>query len=236
MSSSINQNNMSEDKKISRSSFLKGMGALGALGTIPFLATSCNEKAITPKVYEGKNKDAIIDNIMTRRSVRKYTDQEITQETLDVIMRCAIFAPSAVNAQPWEVRVIHNPEILKEINERWRKTTAPKDAESARDMEFSVLHHAPILIVIAGESKNPKARVDVGIMLQTILLSAHGLGLGTCPIGMLIPPLILPENKDIIKLLNIPDDYEVMGNIAMGYPAETPEAPIRYSDKVKYIK
>lgn len=236
MSNSINQNNMLEEKKVSRSSFLKGLGALGALGTLPFLATSCSEKEITTKVYEGENKDAIIDNIMTRRSIRKYTDQEITQETLDTIMRCAIFAPSATNAQPWEVRVVRNPEILNEINERWRKTAATKDAALARDPEFSVLHHAPILIVIAGESKNPKARVDVGIMLQTILLSAHGLGLGTCPIGMLIPPLILPENQDIIKLLNIPEGYEVMGNISMGYPAETPEAPVRYSDKIKYIK
>ena len=236
MSNSINQNNMSEENKISRSSFLKGMGALGALGTLPFLVASCNDKKVTTKVYEGKSKDAIVDNILTRRSIRKYTDQEITQETLDTIMRCAIFAPSAVNAQPWEVRVIRNPAILNEINERWRKNAAPKDAELARDPEFSVYHHAPILIVIAGESKNPKARVDVGIMLQTILLSAHGLGLGTCPIGMLIPPLILPENQNLMKLLNIPDDYEVMANIAMGYPAETPEAPIRYSDKIKYIR
>ncbi len=227
---------MLEEKKVSRSSFLKGIGALGVLGTIPFLATSCSEKKMITKVYEGENKDAIIDNILTRRSIRKYTDQEINQEILDTIMRCAIFAPSAVNAQPWEVRVIRNPDILKEINERWRKAAAPKDEALARDPEFSVYHHAPILIVIAGESKNPKARVDVGIMLQTILLSAHGLGLGTCPIGMLIPPLILPENKDLMKLLNIPEDYEVMGNISMGYPAETPEAPIRYSDKVKYIK
>nr|WP_322626454.1 nitroreductase [uncultured Flavobacterium sp.] len=221
---------------MSRSSFLGSLGALGALGTLPFLTSGCKEEIKTPAVYEGENKDAIIDNIMTRRSIRKYTNQEITQQTLDTIMRCAIFAPSAVNAQPWEVRVIQNPETLKEINELWRKTAAAKDAESARDPEFSAFHHAPVLIVIAGESKNPKARVDVGIMLQTILLSAHGLGLGTCPIGMLIPPLILPENNDIIKLLNIPDDYEVMGNIAMGYPAESPEAPVRYSNKVKYIR
>ncbi len=151
-------------------------------------------------------------------------------------MRCAIFAPSATNAQPWKVRVVRNQEVLSEINERWKKTALATSAANARNPEYSVFHHAPVLIVIAGESKNIKARVDVGIMLQTILLSAHGLGLGTCPIGMLIPPIINPENQDIVTLLNIPEDYEVMGVIALGYLDESPEAPIRYSDKVKYIR
>ncbi|MDL1912945.1 MAG: nitroreductase [Bergeyella sp.] len=223
---------MSENKKMSRSSFL---GVLGVLGTVPLLTAGCKEKKIERVVYKGGNKEAILNNILTRRAIRKYTDQEVAQEMLDTVMRCAIFAPSATNAQPWEVRVIRNQDILTEINERWRKTAAKKDTALARDLEFSVFHHAPVLIVIAGDSKNPKARVDVGIMLQTILLSAHGLGLGTCPIGMLIPPLTLPENRDIIKLLNIPEGYEVMGNVALGYPDESPEAPVRFSDKVKYI-
>lgn len=212
-------------KKMNRSYF---KGALGILVALLFVVTSCNDSKVTPTVYEGENKDAIIDNIMTRRSIRKYTDREVTQETLDTIMRCAIYAPSAVNAQPWEVRVVRNADILNEINERAKK---PDSAP-----EYSVFHNAPVLIVIAGDSNNPKSRVDVGIMLQTILLSAHGLGLGTCPIGMLIPTLTSSENQDLISLLNIPADYEVMATIALGYPGENPEAPIRYSDKVKYIR
>ena len=52
----------------------------------------------------------------------------------------------------------------------------------------------------------------------------------------LFPTLIHPENQDIVKTLNIPDGYEVMANIALGYPDESPEAPIRFSDKVKFIK
>jgi len=52
----------------------------------------------------------------------------------------------------------------------------------------------------------------------------------------LVPTLIHPENQDIVKTLNIPDGYEVMANIALGYPDESPEAPIRFSDKVKFIK
>lgn len=72
-------------------------------------------------VYEGSHQEAILDNILKRRSIRKYTDQEVSQEILDVIMRCAIFAPSATNEQPWEVRVVHKLELLTVINESWKK-------------------------------------------------------------------------------------------------------------------
>src|SRR5690606_18589741 len=109
------------DKKISRSSFIGSLGALGALGTLPFLVTSCGKNELEQVVYEGSHQDAILDNILKRRSIRKYTDQEVCQEVLDVIMRCAIFAPSATNEQPWEVRVVHKLELLTLINESWKK-------------------------------------------------------------------------------------------------------------------
>lgn len=64
-------------------------------------------------------------------------------------MRCAIFAPSATNAQPWKVRVVRNQEVLSEINERWKKIALATSAANTRNPEYSVFHHAPVLIVIA---------------------------------------------------------------------------------------
>ena len=72
--------------------------------------------------------------------------------------------------------------------------------------------------------------MDCGIALQNILLSSKALGLGT-----LVPILNLEENSDLLELINIPEGYEVAINIALGYPAENPDAPERYSDKVKII-
>lgn len=89
---------------------------------------------------------------------------------------------------------------------------------------------------MAIEKSNPTAKLDAGIVLQNILLSAHALGLGTCPLGSLIATLNLAENQDILKLLNIPEGYEVGINIALGYPDESPKATISYSDRVKYIR
>lgn len=230
---------MSENKKMSRSSFLGSLGALGALGTIPFLAAGCSEKEVEPVVYKGENQEAIIDTILTRRSIRKYKNQEVTQETLDTLMECAIFSPSAINAQPWEVRVIQNSNLLEEISKRhleYLKSNAKKIPDAT---PYSANYNAPVLIVIARELSSKATLsnwLDCGILLQTILLAAHGLNLATCPMASIVPFLNAKSNADVLALIKIPEGYEIAITAALGYPDESPEAPIRYSDKVKYIR
>jgi len=201
---------------------------------------SCQEPKIEKIIYEGSNKDAIINNILNRRSIRKYTKEQVPTEMIDTIMKSAIYAPSALNKQPWEIRVIQNPEILKEINNRFLSFAQGKEfqgsAANYRNPGFSIFHSAPTLIVIASDKSNPNAKLDVGIALQNILLSAEALGLGTCPLGTLVSILNRSENEDLLKLINIPEGYEVAINVALGYPNESPTAPIRYSDKVKIIR
>lgn len=201
---------------------------------------SCKDSEIKKVEYKGDQKQAILDNILTRRSIRKYTAQQVSQAQIDTIMKSAIYAPSALNKQPWEVRVIQNPKILKEINDRFLKYAEGKEFQGSaaryREPGFSIFHNSPTLIVIAADKANPNAKLDVGIQLQNILLSAHAMGLGTCPLGTLVPVLNLPENADILKLLNIPEGYDVAINVSLGYAAESPKAPVRYSQKVKIIK
>ncbi|MCW1884926.1 nitroreductase [Luteolibacter flavescens] len=206
---------------------------------VPALA-GCEKRQPEKVTYEGSSRDAIIDNMMTRRSIRKYTTEQVSQEQLDVIMRCAIYAPSALNKQPWEMRVVQNPDILAEVNKRFLRFAQGKEFQGSaaryREPGFSIFHSAPTLIVIAGDKDIPTATLDIGITLQNILLSAAALGLGTCPLGSLVPILNLPENADLLKLMNIPTDHQVTINVALGHAAESPTAPIRYSDRVKIIR
>lgn len=216
------------------------MKKLFPLGIALFALAGCEKPRVENVVYKGENQDAILNNILERRAIRKYTDQQVSQEQIDTIMKCAIYAPSALNKQPWEMRVVQNPEILKEVNARFLKFAQGKEFQGSaaryREPGFSIFHSAPTLIVIAGDKASNYAKLDIGIALQNILLSADALGLGTCPIGSLVPILNLPENADILKLLNIPEGYEVTINVALGHPAESPAAPVRYSDKVKIIR
>lgn len=205
---------------------------------VAFMA--CKECERESVIYTGTQREAIIDNILTRRAIRKYTDQQVSTAQIDTIMKCAVYAPSALNKQPWEIRVIQNPDILKEINQRFLNYAEGRELQGSaaryREPGFSVFHNSPTLIVVAGDKSSASAGMDIGIMMQNILLSAHALGLGTCPIGSLVSVLNQPENADLLKLMNIPEGYEVAINISLGYPAENPPAPVRYTEKVKIIQ
>jgi hypothetical protein len=136
-----------DQKTMSRSSFLGSLGTLGLLGSLPFLASACNEPKTKPTIFEGDSQNAIIDNILTRRSIRKYTDQPIPQEVLDTILKCGIFAPSAINSQPWEVRVIQNPDILKEISKRHLDYLRIKKKEAADPENQKILKLQYVILI-----------------------------------------------------------------------------------------
>jgi len=207
---------------------------------IVFMLSSCTEPAPVQQVYEGDNRSAIIDNIMTRRAIRKFTAQQVNENQIDTIMKAAIYAPSTLNKQAWEIRVVQNPNIIEEINKRFLAYAQGKEFQGSaaryREPGFSISHHAPTIVVIATEKGSAHGKLDAGLALENILLSAHALGLGTCPLGTLVPILNRPEHADLLRLMNIPDDYEVTINVALGYPAESPDTPLRHTDRVKIIK
>ena len=80
-----------------------------SLCSIGLILLAGGEQAPKLVHYNGSQKDAILNNILTRRSIRKFKEAQVEKLDIDTIMKCAIFAPSALNKQPWEVRVIQNP-------------------------------------------------------------------------------------------------------------------------------
>lgn len=203
------------------------------------IITSCQQQP-QQIVYSASQEEAILDNMITRRSIRKYTNQQVAKEDLYKIMKSAMYAPSANNKQPWQVRVIQNQDILEEINRRfidWAKgRTLNGHTGRYNEPNFSIIHGAPSLVIIARDKNNPYSAMDCGILLQNILLSAHALNLGTCPLGAMAPSMNVEENKDLLQLLNIPEGYEVAVNVALGYPDEQPQVPKRYAEQLKIIE
>lgn len=181
--------------------------------------TSCNSQE-KPAVADNtlSKSDVVIENILNRRSVRKYQPQQVSKDTIDIIMNCAVNAPSALNKQPWEIRVIQNKEILKKIEGLGAK-----------------FHGAPTLIVIGKDKENSYASFDCGLLTQTILLTAESMDLGTCSLGSVAAILNQEAAKDVFETLGLPDNYDAVLAIALGYKAERPDAKPRDSSKVKYI-
>lgn len=147
-------------------------------------------------------------NILTRTSVRRYTDQPVSDEQVTALLHAAMSAPSGVNKQPWEFIVIDDPAILKKLADAlpYAKMTA----------------HAPIAIVVCGN----KARMlpdeddnlweqDCSAASENILLAAHALGLGavwTC----LYPHKDRMESAS--QILNIGDNLVPFNLIPVGHP------------------
>ncbi|WP_442590683.1 nitroreductase [Pedobacter sp. AW31-3R] len=204
------------------------------------LLLSCRNETIENNAPVKSETDIVINNILTRRAIRKYKTQQVGRGKLDTILKCAIYAPSALNKQPWEIRAIQNPELLKKINDRFLSFAEGKTFQGSaahyKEPGFSIFHNSPTLIVIARDKSSNISYMDCGILLENILLSAHATGLGTCPLGTLVPVLNRPENADLLELMNIPEGYEVAINVSLGYSDETPPVKKKYADRVKIIE
>jgi nitroreductase len=166
----------------------------------------------------------MIDTILTRRSIRKFKNKPVEEESIKTMLKCAMAAPSAGNEQPWHFIVINDRETLNKI---------PDIHPYAR-----MVLESPLVIVVCGEMKLEKYKdripLDCSAATQNILLAAHELGLGAVWVG------IYPENSRMDALsgiLNIPDGVIPISLIAVGYPDEKKERSDRYKeDRIHFNK
>ena len=176
----------------------------------------------------------VVGAIMARRSVRKYLDRPVEHEKLMTLARCAINAPSGMNAQPWVVRVVEDQKLINDVTEVYKKANAE---QVKRDADFkNMFRNAPNLICVCTPAKGG-GQLDAGLLGENVMLAAQALGLGTCCLGG--PVRFLKSNADarfFLERLDIPADYELNYIIAVGYPDEQPEARQRDASKVKFIK
>jgi nitroreductase len=152
----------------------------------------------------------VLEAIQKRRSVRKYKEESIPEETLLRVLEAARLAPSGKNFQPWKFIIVKD----KEIKERLAQASA----------EQFFIAKAPIIIVGCGFPDNSYTRmgrymkswsVDVTIALEHLILQAQEEGLGTCWIGSF-------EEEEVKAILNVPEDVKVLALTPLGYPDEIP--------------
>ncbi len=161
----------------------------------------------TIEVLEPDTQQIILDNIMTRSSVRKYTSQEIEKEKIDLLLKAGMAAPTAGNRQPWELMVITDKEVLAAI---------PPMIKGAH-----MADKAPLAICVLGSPE--KALVpdywiqDCSAVTENILLAAHGMGLGAVWCGA-FPDNNTGKVEGMSKLLNLPEGTYALNVIVIGYP------------------
>ncbi|MDI6600660.1 MAG: nitroreductase family protein [Thermoanaerobacteraceae bacterium] len=156
----------------------------------------------------------LFDAIEGRRSIRKYKEESLDENTIMKIIEAAIWAPSASNLQPWHFTAILNRDIIKRI----------------RSFSPGMFRENPPCIIVLSLNKNIiKAQgegmgndnvFDLAMAAQNMMLSAYSLGLGSC--------IKLSFNREAVKkLIDLKEGFEPEFLITIGYPDEIPEPPGR---------
>jgi nitroreductase len=214
------------------------MKTLKQLSWIPvaLLLTACSGQAAQPEQTAAEADstavNAVIENIMARRSVRKYTDQPVERKLLQLIAECGVNAPSGMNKQPWEVRIVDSPDFINGLTELF-KAANPKMAEGP-DFK-NMFRNAPAVIFVAAPGES--GQLDCGLMGENMMLAAQSLGLGTCCLGGPIRFLTSSEEAaPYLQRLDLPEGFNLLYAIAVGYPDEQPEAKPRDLSKIRFVE
>ena len=207
------------------------------LGASLLMLSACGQqvqKESEGTVTEKSNPEAVIETILSRRSVRKYKPEAVNRDTMKVILECGINAPNGQNKQSWAVRVVDNPEFLNGISEIFKQ----KNPKAAEDPNFkNMFRNAPTVVFIANDTSYDMSQIDCGLLGENMILSAWSMGIGSCCLGSPIRFMKTePQAAGYLKRLNIPEGYELLYCIAFGYPDESPAAKPRDASKVMFVE
>jgi len=190
----------------------------------------------------------LYDLIRSRRSIRRYTDQLVSTDTIERLLTAATWAPSAHNRQPWRFAVANVADsakaaLAKAMGDRLRADRLA-DGDPAEAVEADVarsrarITSAPVVIAVClsmadmdhypDSRRNEAERVmtiqSVAMAVQNFLLAAHAEGLGAC---WMCAPLFCPEA--VQNALNLPNDWEPQALFTLGYPAGDGKPAMRKS-------
>ena len=174
-----------------------------------------------------------IDNILTRRTIREYTSEQITDEQLETLIECAMWAPSGRNSQPCHVRVLKDKRLLRELDKDfWAKVGRGTPAYTRCDVN-PVYQGAPALFLIYTPTED---QMNAGIAVENIAIAAEGMGLGSCIIASVGSLLKAPEGEKWKKIIDIPENYIFQIAIAVGEKDEEPAPKERHPENFRIVE
>lgn len=163
--------------------------------------------------------------LLKRRSIRKFTDEAVSENDISELLHAAMSGPSACNRTPWEFYVVTNPEVLEKLRKaaRYSKITSPLAIVVCGNLSKALpLQLSPFWIQ------------DCSAATENILLRATDLGLGAVWCG--VHPMKTAE-KNVREALSLSEKIVPLNIIHIGHPAEEPEARDQFSEKkIHYIK
>ena len=174
--------------------------------------------------------NTVIENMLTRRSVRKYRPDPVPQELMDQVIEAGTYAASGKGHQSAVIVAITNRELRDKLSEMNRQIGGWQEG-------FDPFFGAPAVLLVLAEKNWPTHVYDGSLVMGNLMLAAHALGLGSCWIHRARETFETQEGKDILKGLGLDGEYEGIGYCALGYAdGALPAAAPRKEHFVYYAK
>ena len=181
--------------------------------------------------------NSTIQDIISRRSIKKYLDKEVPTELIGQIVKAGTYAPTGMNRQSPIIVAVTNKQLrdrLSDINLDIIKSRGKHPSSGFADPFYG----APVVLVVLARKEVPTRVYDGSLVMQNLMLAAHSLGLGSCWIHRAKETFETEEGMRILRELGIEGEYEGIGNCIVGYAAEDalkPQSP-RKDDYIVWAK
>ena len=193
------------------------------------LCCSCQQKAAeTTEPVNENAKNTTMEDLLTRRSVRSYTDEIPPMGVIEEICKAGTYAPTGMNRQSPIIIAVTN----KEMRDRLSKMNA-----AVMGADNDPFYGAPVVLVVLADKNVHTCVEDGSLVMGNLMNAAHALGLGSCWIHRAKEVFESEEGKQILADLGIEGDYVGIGNCILGYTAgDYPEAKPRKENWVYWVK
>ena len=149
-----------------------------------------------------------IENLITRRSIRKFKSDPVPKDLIRQIIEAGLYAPSGRNYQSTIIIAVTNQELRNKISKINCRIGGWKD-------DFDPFYGAPVILIVLANREYPNYIYDGSLTMGNILNAAHSLGLGSCWIHRAKQEFDMPEFQEILRSLSIEGNFEGIGHCAL---------------------
>lgn len=162
---------------------------------------------------------AVLENMKSRRSVRKFKPDMVPQEILDQITEAGLYAASGMGRQATIMLQVTNKELRDKIAKMNQEIGGWKDG-------FDPFYGAPAMIIVLAKKDVPTRVYDGSLVMGNLMLAAHELGVDSCWIHRAKEEFESKAGKEILGELGINGEYEGIGHCILGYPDSVPDVAV----------
>jgi nitroreductase len=172
----------------------------------------------------------VLNNLKTRRSIHKYTDEPVADEQISQIIEAGLYAASGMGKQGTIIVAVTNKEQRDRLSAANAKIAGAPEG-------FDTFYGAPAVLIVLADKSVPTHVYDGSLVIGNMMLGAHSLGLGSIWIHRAKEEFETDEYRQLLKDLGVEGDWEGIGHCAIGYiDGEAPEAADRKDGRVYWVE